>query len=248
MAQSTMSWFGAIGGVVDWLIGSSGFASDCKISQDNKQSQNLSSPVGGVASPATSSTLNPNAKVFTPPLNPNAKEFTPAKRDQCSLPSTTSSVSPSTVVHASPAFTTTTSPAHVTSSGTRDTTTCNDNSSEIQNNLEVSSSNVTPSGSACVTPSGSACVTPAPDMEAPLRATTDRLCTPWVPQGDKSARQFDETDEEILECDEEDDDDIYDDDSNESDCEASSDEEDDEEIALSGKAETTSIVDGVEDR
>lgn len=240
MAQSTMSWFGAIGGVVDWLIGSSGLASDSKISQDNKQSQNL----GGVASAATSSTLNPNAKVFTPSLNPNAKEFTPAKRDQSSLPSTTP-VSPSSLVHKSPAFTssTKTSSVHATSSDTRDTAPFDDISSEKHNHLEVSPNYVTPSGSACVTPSGSACVTPAPDMEAPLRATTDRLCTPWVPQGDKPARQFDETDEEILECEEEEEDDddnyIFSD-------EASSDDDDDDEISL--KAENTSIVDGVEDR
>ncbi len=244
MAQSTMSWFGAIGGVFDWLIGSSGLADDCRVSQDSEQ--NLSSPVGGVASAATSSTLNPNAKVFTPSLNPNAKEFTPAKRDQSSQPSTTS-VSP--LVHASLAFTTTssstTSPADSsTSSCIKDST--SSNQSEKQNNLEVSSSNVTPSGSACVTPSGSACVTPAPDMEAPLRATNDRLCTPWVQQGDKLPRHFDETDEDILECDEEDHDDIFSDDSNESDSEASSSDED--EIALSGETENTSIVDGAEDR
>ncbi len=256
MAQSTMSWFG---GVVDWLISSSGLAGDYGISQDNKQSQNLSSPVGGVALAAMSSTLNPNAK-----------EFTPAKRSEFTQPSMTS-VSPSVYVHDSPAITASQSDA--TSSYTKDTATCNgssekqnnlevsssnvttvpcnDNSCEKQKNLEVSSSNVTPSGSACVTPSGSNCVTPVPDMEAPLRATTDRLCTPWVQQGDKSAQHFDETDEEILESFEgDDDDDIFSEDSNESCSEASSDEDDDDdddEIALSDKTESTSIV-GVEDR
>jgi len=117
-------------------------ASDSKISQDNKQSQNL----GGVASAATSSTLNPNAKVFTPSLNPNAKEFTPAKRDQSSLPSTTP-VSPSSLVHKSPAFTssTKTSSVHATSSDTRDTAPFDDISSEKHNHLEVSPDYVTPS-------------------------------------------------------------------------------------------------------
>ena len=37
-----------------------------------------------------------------------------------------------------------------------------------------------------------------------LKATTDRLCTPWVSAGTKPSRNFDESDdeeEEVLECD-----------------------------------------------
>ena len=116
-----------------------------------------------------SSTLNPNAKVFTP-LNPNAKEFTPAKRDQDKVEEKKSERLSSAVSSSSSA--TTSSDAKVPTSL----------ESQVvdESGIRVTSANVTPSVSPCATPD--VCVTPEMDVEAAtmFKATSDRLCTPWV--------------------------------------------------------------------
>ena len=213
-----MSW---IGGVVGWLIGSSS-SSDCikpELSEPKgRKEETQKSKVG-------SSTLNPNAKVFTPPLNPNAKEFTPAKRDQHLHQQLISEVSSTSPYNSpTPIVTEATSKQSACDDIVAAAAEKQD-SEKASNNFEKSSQEecfekspqkdvfeepahkLTPSNSACVTP---ICVSPTcvtstcvtPEMEEPLKSTNQRLSTPWVQNGDdKTSRNFDDTDEDILDCD-----------------------------------------------
>lgn len=259
-----MSWFG---GVVGWLIGSSSSESikpelpELKPrKEDSTQSKTI--VVG-------SSNLNPNAKVFTPPLNPNAKEFTPAKRDQQQQQQqqTVSETSPTRSFNSTTLLVTAASPD--SNQPASESTACDEivvaaekqdfEEPSQKKNFEKSSQNdlteesaakdvfqepshnLTPSNSSiCVTntPDTPICVTP--EMEGPLKSTNQRLCTPWVQNGEvKTSRNLDDTDEDMLECDDfnfslgEDDSDEDEDDEN----------DDLEEFVLQGNAQKSSVCD-----
>jgi hypothetical protein len=163
-----------MGGFFDWVIGGSSSSSarnGFKTTDDGKVPEK------------PSSTLNPNAKVFTPQLNPNAKVFTPAKREeQLRVEEELGrgvDASPATFGDERVSPTSCESQAVVEESGT-----C--------------SANVTPSSSERATPE---CVTPV--MEEPqIKTTCTRLCTPWASNGVKrTLGNVDETDDESFEGD-----------------------------------------------
>ena len=202
MVQTPMS---LIEGMVEWIMDTTGWFMGTSGSTEAsiKPCQDQTKVVSKVNS---ASSLNPNAKVFTPPLNPNAKEFTPAKRPQEPVDFTT--VAPDFDIHSVTAF-----PELVvraaslppdTTYDSPTTSQCSEPSCDGIDSDKVSSQNITPTGSATVTPSGSACVTPAPDMETALKATTARLCTPWVQQDGKAGLlQCSESEDETVESEDE---------------------------------------------
>ena len=204
MVQTPMS---LIEGMVEWFMDTTGWFIGTSGSTEAsiKPCQDQTKVASKVNSASIPSSLNPNAKVFTPPLNPNAKEFTPAKRPQEPVDFTTT-VAPEFDIESVTAF-----PEFVirAASLTPDTTydspttsQCSEPSCDGIDSEIVSSENITPTGSATVTPSGSACVTPAPDMETALKATTARLCTPWVQHDGKAGLlQCAQSDEETVESD-----------------------------------------------